>query len=268
MLRVGIVGCGTIGSYLAAAINKKYRGKIRLSGICEPDAAQAAALERLLKKKIRRYALAALVRRSDLIIEAAGAEVVRGVIEQAAAAGKDVMIMSVGGLLLYPQLLKKVKQRKIHVYVPSGAVAGLDALKAARKGTITRVTLTTKKPVEGLAGAPYLRDNAIDLDGIKKERVIFEGSAREAVTGFPKNINVAAILSLAGIGPEKTRVCIIASRLIKRNIHTIEIEGDFGTIVSRVENVSSETNPKTSKLAMLSALATLDGILGDVRIGT
>ncbi|MBI4844976.1 MAG: DUF108 domain-containing protein [Candidatus Omnitrophica bacterium] len=176
--------------------------------------------------------------------------------------------MSVGSLLLEPGLLLKIKKSKLKLYVPSGAIAGLDALKAARMGKIHSVKLTTVKPIDGLAGAPYIISNKINLNKIKKERIIFKGSAGQAVSGFPKNINVAAILSLVGLGAEKTQVSIVASRTIKRNTHSIEIRGNFGTIICCASNVPSDVNPKTSMLAMLSALATLDGILGNVRIGT
>ncbi len=224
--------------------------------------------KQLLKKKIDSYSLTELVRKSDLIIEAAGAGIAADVLRKAIIFGKEVMIMSVGGLLAHPGLIKKLKSRKIKLYIPSGAIAGLDALKAARMGKIDKVTLITKKPLAGLSGAPYIQKKKIVLNKIKKERIIFRGTAQEAVAGFPKNINVAAILSLAGIGARKTKVCIIASRLTKKNTHTIEIEGNFGKIVCCTENVPSTLNPKTSGLAILSALATLDGILSTTRIGT
>jgi aspartate dehydrogenase len=232
------------------------------------DTGKVTALQRSLKKKIHCYALAELIKHSDLIIEAAGAKVVPGVVDGAIACGKDVMIMSAGGLLMHPRLLAKAQVRGIRLFVPSGAIAGLDALKAAKIGTIYSVTLTTTKPIKGLAGAPYIAAHNINLNTIKKERVIFKGSARKAVAAFPQNINVAAILSLAGIGPEKTEVCIVASRRVKRNIHTIEIKGDFGTIRSCAENVPSEINPKTSALAMLSAVAMLEGMIDSRHIGT
>ena len=265
MFKVGIVGCGTIGSYLAKTILKKYKNNVRLVGICEVDEGKIDTLSRALKEKIKSYDLDSLIKKSDLIIEAAYAEEATNVVERTAFFSVDVMVMSVGGLLKYPQIFKRIEKRKI--YIPSGAIAGLDAIKAASKGKIKSVTLTTKKPIAGLVGADYIRKKKIDLNKIKKEQVIFEGTALEAVAGFPRNINVAAVLSLAGIGARKTKICIVASRLAKRNSHTIAIEGDFGRIVCCTENVPSEINPKTSQLAILSALATLDGILSNVRFG-
>ncbi|MFH1460702.1 MAG: aspartate dehydrogenase [Candidatus Omnitrophota bacterium] len=268
MIKIGIVGCGTIGSYIAKTVLNKYKKRIYLVGVCDQQKQSIINLNRSLKKNIKSYSLHQLIKKCDLVIEAACGEAARIVTDLAADYGKDVMIMSVGGLLLNPQVLKKVEQKKIKLYVPSGAIAGLDALKAARMGKITEVKLTTKKPLAGLKGADYLQKHNIDLKKIKNERIIFAGSAQEAVKGFPKNINVAAILSLVGLGAKKTQVCIIASAKIKRNTHTIEIKGDFGKIICCTENVPSNVNPKTSMLAILSAQATLEGILNNIKIGT
>jgi len=147
-------------------------------------------------------------------------------------------------------------------------VLGLDGVKAARLGAITEVTLTTRKPPAGLKGAPYIEEKGIDLDAIKDEELIFEGAAGEAIKAFPKNVNVSATLSLAGIGAEKTKVRIICSPKYVRNSHEIELKGEAGTFFIRAENVPSPDNPKTSYLAVLSALATLKGIASAVRVGT
>ncbi|MBU1087888.1 MAG: DUF108 domain-containing protein [Candidatus Omnitrophica bacterium] len=268
MIKVGVCGCGTIGSYLINIILKKYSNRIFLVGVSETNPESLIRLRRSLKKKMIVFSLEDLVRKSDLIIEAAHASVVPELIEYVIKYKKQVMLMSVGGLLSKKGLLKKIQDNKLRMHIPSGAIAGLDALKAARMGKIKSVKLTTRKPVAGLIGAPYLIKNKINLKSIKKDKIIFQGTALQAVSKFPKNINVAAILSLAGIGATKTRVCIVASPQTKRNTHTIEIEGDFGTILTCTENVPSKLNPKTSMMAMLSALATLDGIMINVKIGT
>ncbi len=148
------------------------------------------------------------------------------------------------------------------------ALCGIDALKAASVGKIGSVTLTTRKPPKGLEGAPYLKLKKIDLKAITKETTIFEGSARDAVKGFPANVNVSAVLSLAGIGAKKTMVRIVTSPAYKKNIHEVEIIGDAGRITARTENIPSKANPKTSALAIYSAIATLEEIAKSVRIGT
>ena len=154
------------------------------------------------------------------------------------------------------------------VYLPSGAVCGIDGLKSCRAGSIYSVTLTTRKPPRGLEGAPYLKEKNIRLSDIKGETVIFDGTAREAIKGFPQNVNVCAALSLAGIGADKTRVRIMTSPEYTKNIHEVRIEGDSGNISTRTENVPSKANPKTSQLAVFSAIATLEGIAKSVRVGT
>lgn len=268
MLKVGIVGCGTIGSSLVKEILKKYKRQIKFVGVCDIDEEKINSLRSSLGKRVTVFSLDELIKRSDLIIEAASAKVAPIVVEKAMAFCKDVMVMSVGGLLRDPRLLDRLRNRRVKLYIPSGAIAGLDALKAARMGKIESVTLTTQKPWQSLLDAPFVKNKKINLEKIKTEKLIFQGSAQKAVSGFPQNINVAAVLSLAGSGAKKTKVRIIASRLTKRNKHTIEIRGDFGTIICCTENVPAEINPKTSKLAILSALATLDGILNNIRIGT
>jgi len=178
------------------------------------------------------------------------------------------MIMSVGGLIESEGLLEEARKKNIRVYFPSGAICGIDGLKAARLSRIDAVTLTTRKPPGGLEGAPYLKEKNIDIHSIKTEEVLFSGNPLEAVKGFPKNVNVASILSLAGIGAKKTKVRIVTSPEYTKNVHEIEITGDFGRITTKTENVPSDKNPKTSKLAILSAIATLKSIAESVRMGT
>jgi len=190
------------------------------------------------------------------------------VVKRAVEKLKDVMIMSVGGLIESEDLLEDARKKNVMVYFPSGAICGIDGLKAAGISGIKSVTLTTRKPPKGLEGAPYLISKGIDLDSIVSERVLFEGSAKEAIKGFPKNVNVSSILSLAGIGAKKTIVKIIISPVYTKNTHEIEITGDFGRITTRTENVPSRRNPRTSELAILSAIATLRGIVDSVRMGT
>lgn len=266
-LRFGIVGCGAIGSEIAKAIDQ---GVIpgKLVAICDLDEKKARNLTLRLKSKPRLVNIEQLIKIVDFVIESAHPEVVREICEKIFPTGKSLLVMSVGGLLEKPEILDEARKRGINLYVPSGAVAGIDALKAANTGEVSSVTLTTSKPPKGLAGAPYLAKKGIDLSRIKTKMVVFEGSAEEAVKGFPANINVAGVLSLAGIGAKKTKVKIIADPNLKRNVHEVIIEGDFGKITTCTENLPSAVNPKTSRLAILSAIATLKEVSDSVRIGT
>lgn len=269
MIRVGIIGCGTIGSKIAEHIDKNLKGKAKLTVICDVDLKKAERLSGTLKSRPKVTSTEGLIKSADLVVEAASSKVSGDVAGKALNAGKDVMVMSTGGLLKnYRSLFALAEKRKAHIYLPSGAICGLDGLKGAKFSKIQKVTLTTRKPPRGFEGAPYVVRNNIDLGGINDDRVLFEGDALKAMEGFPANINVAATLSLCGIGPKKTKVKIVASPAIKRNIHEIEVEGAFGKLIARTENVPSPGNPKTSYMAVLSAIATLEGILQGVKVGT
>lgn len=267
-LQIGIIGCGTIGREIALACQKSLSDALELVAVCDEDGQKAAALKESVDEHTGVLGMDALIGSVDLVVEAASAKISGTVLEKCIEKGKDILIMSVGGLLGKEVLLKKAADKGIKVYIPSGAICGLDGLKSASAGKIDSVTLTTRKPPRGLVGAPYLIENKIDVSAIKEETVIFSGTAEEAVKGFPANVNVAAVLSLAGIGAKKTLVKIISSPGYTKNVHEIEIVGECGRIKTVTENVPSKTNPKTSALAFLSAIATLEGATKSVRIGT
>jgi aspartate dehydrogenase len=268
-IKIGLVGCGAIGTGLAKQITARLSSKVVLAYLCDLDQKKAAELKQKSKARTARIvSLEILIQKSDIIVEAASASVSAKVAQLGLKAHKKVLIMSIGGLLKckgLPVLLKKTKGELI---LPSGALAGLDAICAAQASTIKSATLTTSKPVKGLMGAPYFTVKGIDLTTIEKPTVVFEGSAREAIKYFPQNINVAVLLSFATIGPDKVKVQIITSPHFTKNSHHLEVAGDFGTITTTTENVPSPDNPKTSYLAVLSAFATLKKTLATLKIGT
>lgn len=255
-LRIGIVGYGTIGRMLALFCKNELSRVAKVVGVFDIE-----------RKKATVPSLDMLIRKSNLIVETASVNAVPELLKRAINAKKDVLIMSSGGIIENPGLLELAKKRGRKVYLPSGAICGLDGVKAASLGKIKSVTLTTKKPKEALAGAPYIKKKNIDLDSIREETVIFEGSACEAAKAFPKNINVCATLSIAGIGAADTRVRIVCSPE-KKNIHEIELKADSGNIFIKAENLPSPGNPRTSYLAALSAMAALKDIVGNIKIGT
>lgn len=269
MKRIGIIGCGTIGSFLAKRIKKDFKKTAKIVGLCDIDNDKARLLALKLSKKVPVLSLEKLIDKSDLIIEAASSVASAQICKKAIEKGKDIMVMSIGGLLGKSKLFSLARKKKVRIILPSGAICGLDGLKSAGVGRIKKVTLTTRKPPQSLKDAPYIVQNNIDLEAVTGEKVIFEGSAKEAVRGFPKNVNVSAILSIAGIGPNKTKVRIVTSPEYMVNMHEVEVEGEFGRLITRTENVPFPDNPKTSLLAALSAVATLRQFLDDfVRIGT
>jgi aspartate dehydrogenase len=268
MVKIGIVGCGVIGKTLAHAIEEKFQGKARLAGLCDVDLMKAESLSKELKSRPRVLGLDRLIWHSHLIIEAASAQSSADIARRAVRQGRDVMVMSVGGILRDSELFELARKVNRKIYIPSGAIGGIDSLKAARFDKLSKVILITKKPPQSFSGAPYIIERNIDLGKIEGEVLLFEGTADEAIKGFPQNINVSAILSLAGLGFQNTSVRIVTSPQYTRNIHEIEFEGSFGKFSAKAENLPMPENPKTSYLAALSAIATLDGILSNVKIGT
>ena len=265
-LKIGIIGCGAIGTEIAAACAGRLKDSLELVAVCDIDAAKAVSLGDSLG--VSAAGIDELIERVDLVCEAASAASSGSILKKCVSSGRDCLIMSVGGLLGAEGLLEQAAGSGVRVFIPSGALCGIDALKSASVGTIESVTLTTRKPPKGLVGAPYLKEKGIDVGAITKETVIFEGNAEEAVRGFPANVNVSAVLSLAGIGAKKTRVRIVTSPEYTKNTHEVEIVGECGRITTRTDNVPSKANPKTSALAIFSAIATLEGIAKSIRIGT
>lgn len=260
-LNIGIVGCGAIGSKIAEAIMKDFSDSAELAAVYDVEP------EKVSYKNLSAASLEDLIKKSELVIEAASANASYNITKQVLQAKKDILVMSVGGIVERDDLFALARENNCNIYIPSGAIAGVDAIKAAKIGKIKAVQLTTRKPPTGLKGAPYILKKNINLDSIKEPTVIFDGSARLAIVSFPKNVNVAAILSMAGIGLDDTKVKIVTSPSYTRNSHEIEIEAESGTIRTYVENVPSPDNPKTSYLAVLSAIATLKQVLGSVKLG-
>ncbi len=269
MIKVGIIGCGTIGTELSLACQKKFKDEVVLEAISDVDLLRARKLQGKLRPKPKMLSLDVLIKTCDLVIESASKQASYEIAKKALSLGKDVMVMSVGGILgKEKEVFNLARTHRCCLYLPSGGVVGIDGLKAAQMGKIHRFTLTTRKPPQGFEDAPYVLKHGIELHNLKQEKLLFEGNAAQAVKGFPKNINVSATLSLVGIGAKKTKVKIIASPHMLVNVHEVYVQGDFGSFYTRTENFPSEQNPKTSRLAILSAVATLERIFRNVKMGT
>lgn len=267
-LKVGIVGCGAIGGGLAVLLKKKYGGRLRIVALCDADEEKAVALKRKIGEG-RTASLEKAIALSDLVIEAASAAVSFNVARRCLKKGRDVLVMSVGGILGKEKGLYRIAaSEKARLYFPSGAICGLDGIRAMSLCGIKKIVLRTSKPPQALEGAPFIVKNSIDLENLKEEKVIFRGAAKEAVSAFPQNINVVAVLSLAAGSTVDPEVEICAVPGLSRNMHKIEVESEAGQISIRCENVPSPDNPKTSYLAILSAAAAIGRILDDVQIGT
>ena len=265
MKTIGIVGCGAIGKALVRAV-ESGKLSVRVAGVTSRTEKSAREFLSEFHEPPPYLSLEDLIAAADMIVEAAGGAVAADLAEQVFAAGKDLMIISVGALLDHPEIIEKSRSTGCRLYIPSGAIAGLDGIKSAVSGAVTHVTHTTRKPPVGLEGAPYLVERGISLAGLQQEKEIFSGSAREACRGFPANVNVTAAVSLAGIGPDQTRVKIFAVPGLVRNCHDIDVEGEFGKLHVHIENVPSE-NPKTGKLTALSIIRAVQDSVDPVRIG-
>ncbi len=271
--KVGIIGCGTIGSQLALAIDTGAVGNASLVSLFDVVSGNMQALTQRLQVKPRAFAdFEEFVRTDcDIIVEAASQDAVRKFAKQVLEAGKDLMLMSVGALAdkaLLAELLKEAQKNGCRLYVPTGAIAGIDAIRAVRH-LLDSVTLTTTKSPKALAGAPFFETSKIKLDQVKQRTVVYEGAAAEAVRMFPANVNVAAVLGLAGIGVDRTKVRIVADPAFTTNQHEIEAKGSFGEFKFTVNNAPSPGNPKTSYLAVLSAIECLRSVCDDgMRVGS
>lgn len=255
-MRLGILGCGAIGAELAAFAAQEAQIESVLLFDALPDRSRA------LVRRSGKLRVAAdpdeLVAGSDFLVEAASPDAARGFLPRAVDAGKAVLAMSMGVLAddaWRQKLFERARKTGAKIYLPSGAVCGIDGLKAGALAHVKSVTLVTTKPPAALG---------LTVD---KWTVVYDGPARDAVKKFPQNVNVAATLSLAGIGFDDTRVQVVADPLATRNQHKVIIEGDFGRIRIEVENLPSPQNPKTSWLASLSAIATIKRVLDPVQIG-
>jgi aspartate dehydrogenase len=205
---------------------------------------------------------------ADIVVECAPAAVFERVAVPAIDAGRIFIPASAGALLPRMHLVRRAMQTGARIVVPTGALLGLDAVRAAAEGPVESVMIETRKPPLGLVGAPYLEKNNIDVSDLTAPLCVFQGNAMEAAAGFPANVNVAAALALAGIGPIRTKVEIWADPGVTRNIHTIRVESDAARFTMTIENVPSEENPRTGKLTPLSLVACLRGLTSTLKVGT
>ena len=266
MLTVAIGGLGAIGIALARALDAGVGG-LHLIAVSARDRGRAEQAVAGFGRPPAVVDLAGLAA-ADIVVEAAPAAVFDQVAGPAIAAGRIFVPSSVGALLTRMQLVEQARTTGARIIVPTGALLGLDAVRACAEGTVSSVTIETRKAPRGLVGAPYLALHGIDVLSITTPTVIFEGNALDAAQGFPANVNVAAALALAGIGPLRTTVRIWCDPGVDRNIHTIRVEAEAARLTMTVENVPSEANPRTGKLTPLSVLACLRGLVSTLKIGS
>lgn len=266
-LKVGIGGLGAIGAKLAARLDQGVEG-LALTAVAarNQDAGRPELAE--LKSRPEIVGLGELATLADVVVECTPAGVFDDIAVPAVDAGRILVPASVGALLDRPHLIEKARETGARIVVPTGALLGLDAVRAAAEGNIQSVQMVTRKPPGGLKGAPFFDGKDIDLDGLTEPLKLYTGPAREAVKNFPANVNVAAALSLSGIGPDKTQIEIWADPTVTRNTHRIVVEADSARFEMTIENVPSAENPATGRITALSVLATLRGLRAPLKVGT
>jgi len=246
--KVGIAGVGAIGSAVAKALVEGIDG-FALECISDPSRDKDFGIDHV--------DFETLVQRCDFIIECLPANVVPSLCGLVFAAGKDILFISSAALLIYPQIVDELQQSNNRAYLPSGALCGLDGVKAMKEMGIRSAVIASTKPPKGFTGAPFIVEHDIDVTAITDKTLIFEGNALDASIGFPANVNVAASLSFAGVGAEDTRVEIWADPDAVGNAHEITVKSDYSTLNARIENLPDPANPKSSVLAAQSIVSTL-----------
>ena len=271
-MRVAIIGGGTIARLFLQHIRAGDLGTaevVAVVGRNESSRGNALAAEFAVPFVIGIEALIAC--KADVVVEAASHEAVRTFGSAVLRSGAAFIVLSAGALAddaLRAALERAAAEHSALLYVPSGGIGGLDALKAACIAGVDSVTIAVTKPARAWKGIAYVEGLGVDLDSLVGSIVLYDGPARDGVPHFPANVNIAAVLSLAGIGFDRTRLKAVADSHLTHNTHYIEVSGKTGTISIKLENVPSPENPKTAWLACYSALAALKSMQSPTRYGT
>ena len=267
-LKLAIGGLGAIGLAVARKVDEGGLPGFTLAAVAARDQDKARRILATFRAPPALVDLAGLADAADVVVEGLPSSQFAAIARPAIARGRIFMPLSVGALLDHMGLVAEARATGARIIVPTGALLGLDAVRAAAEGTIESVTIITRKPPGGLAGAPLLVEKGISVDGLKAPLKIFDGSAREAIVGFPANVNVAVALSLAGIGPDRTRIEIWADPGVTRNTHTIKLVSDSSDLTMTIENIPSQENPRTGKITALSVLACLRRLTAPLVVGS
>ena len=252
---------------MGRALDEGLKG-LTLEAVSGRDADKTRAAVAKLKRPVEVVSPDELARRCDVIVECVPTAAFESIAIPALKAGRTLLTVSAAALLRHPEIIELAKAHNAQIILATGALIGLDAVRAAAIGTIHSVTMITRKPPKSLKGAPYLVDNQIDIDNLSAPLKVFEGTAREGAKGFPANVNVAAALGLAGIGPDRTQLQIWADPTLERNTHTIKVDADSARFEMTIENVPSPEKPGTGKITALSVIAALEGLRAPLKVGT
>lgn len=266
-LRVGVAGLGAVGMPVARALDAGIEGLV-LAGVSASDQTRAEGRVADFRTPPPVVGLDALVEMSDVLVEGLPPDRFLDLARPAVEAGKILIPLTVTALLVNMDLVERAKATGARIIVPTGAILGLDAVRAAAEGTVEEIVMVTRKPPAGLKSAPFVKEQGIDLDALEGPMKLYEGSVRDAAQKFPANVNVSVALALAGIGPDETRYEIWADPALERNTHTIRVESAETRFEMTIAGVPSVENPATGKLTPLSTIATLKGLVSTLKVGT
>lgn len=266
--KVAVAGMGAIGGQVARELLRGGIPGLRLAAVSARDTEKARKNLGENGCDILIVSLGELASHADIVLEAIPAALFDDVAVPAVERGCTLIVLSAGALLERGGLITRAAETGARIIVPSGAILGLDALRAASEGMIESVSIVTRKPPQSLAGAPYLVANRIDVSDLASPIKVFSGPVQKAIRHFPANVNVAAAVSLAGIGPERTTIEVWADPGVERNSHTVSVISDCSTFTMTIESVPSPGNPRTSLMAAQSAIATLRRLTADIVVGT
>ncbi|RVT92943.1 aspartate dehydrogenase [Sphingomonas crocodyli] len=266
MTKIGIAGFGTIGK----AVGKWVLAQpdLELVGVVGGDRAKVEQSLADLGADVPIMSADALALQADIVVETAPTAAFRDIVVPALTAGACVVTVSAAALIENMDVVDIARAHGGRIIMATGALLGLDAVRAAAQGTIHSVTMVTRKPPKSLIGAPEVVRQGVDLSALTEPLMLFDGSAREGARGFPANVNVAASLALAGIGPDQTRLQIWADPALERNTHRILVDADSASFELRIQNIPTIEKPGTGRITALSVIAAVEGLTSALKVGS
>jgi aspartate dehydrogenase len=265
--KVGIAGLGVIGARVARRLTDGLEG-MTLTAVTSGDREKAERTLAAMGSPACVVSPVALAAQCDVIVECAPTAAFLSIATPALEAGRVLVTVSAAALIEHMEMVDLARARGGRIIVATGALLGFDAVRAAALGEIRSVTMVTRKPPKSLRGAPHLAVIGVDVDAVTQATLLFDGSARDGARGFPANVNVAAALALAGVGPDRTRLQIWADPTLERNTHTIKVEADSARFEMTIENVPSLEKPGTGRITALSMIAALEGLTSPLKVGS
>ncbi len=265
-LRVGLGGLGAVGMPIAKWLNKGVEG-LELVAISANNVSKARKSVSSFLPPPEIVELDELAGLADVIVECAPPEHFDKIAHSSLKLGRIFLPLSVTSLLGREDYFNLARKNGSRIIVPSGAMVGLDAVRAASYGSIKSVTMKTRKPPKSLKDAKFVKEKKINLNSLEKAKRLFKGSVREAAHLFPANVNITVALAFAGIGPDLTKYEIWADPKVDRNCHKIIVDSNSTYFEISISGIPTQRTPGTGKLTPLSVMSTLEGLVAPFKVG-